>query len=73
MYTGVSDISGADNGEFMTDTVDICGQNRYPINDDVKVRNFGDICKVTLEDGVATFAYRANFQPAQLSLDDLAQ
>lgn len=57
----------------LSDTVDSCNESRYPINDDVKVKNFGDIWKVTLADGVANFVYRVNLQPAQLSLNELAQ
>lgn len=63
---GLSDVC-------LSDTVDTCNQDRYPINASVKVRDFGDIWKVTLEDGVAKFVFRANFQPAQLLLDNLAQ
>ncbi|MFK7892632.1 MAG: hypothetical protein AB8B63_17575 [Granulosicoccus sp.] len=63
---GLSDVC-------LSDTVASCNQDRYPINDDVKVRDFGDIWKVTLEDGVAQFVFRANFQPAQLTLDNFVQ
>lgn len=57
----------------LTDTVATCNQSRYPIDEDVKVRDYGDIWKVNVEDGVATFIFRANFQPAELALDNLAQ
>ena len=63
---GLSDVC-------LSASVASCNQDRYPINDDVKVRDFGDIWKVTLEDGVANFVFRANFQPAELQLDNIAQ
>ena len=67
-------MSGIGLGDVcLSDTVATCNQDRYPINDDVKVRDFGDVWKVTLEDGVATFVFRANFQPAELQLDNIAQ
>ena len=61
------------NDVCLADTATSCNQDRYPINDDAKVRDFGDIWKVTLEDGVANFVFRANFQPAELQLDNIAQ
>ncbi len=57
----------------LEETVDTCNTHRYPIDEDVKVRDFGDIWKVTLQDGVANFAYRVNLQPRELQLQDLAQ
>ena len=42
------------------------------ISDDVKVQDFGDVWKVTLEDGVAKFLFRENFQPVELQLDNIA-
>ncbi len=57
----------------LKDTVDSCDTNRYPIDEDVKVKNFGDIWKVTLQDGEANFVYRVNLQPAQLHVQELAQ
>ncbi len=57
----------------LEETVDTCNEDRYPIDEDVKVKNFGDIWKVTLEDGVANFAYRVNLQPVELALEELAQ
>lgn len=53
--------------------VDTCDQARYPVNGKGKVKNFGDIWKITLMDGVAEFVYRANLQPLALELNDLAQ
>jgi len=53
--------------------VDTCDQMRYPINAKGKVKNFGDIWKITLIDGVAEFVYRANLQPLALELNELAQ
>ncbi len=61
------------NDVCLSKSVATCNQDRYPINDDVKVRDFGDIWKVTLENGVASFVFRANFQPAELQLDNIAQ
>lgn len=57
----------------LTATVDTCDTNRYPIDEDVKVRNFGDIWKMTLQDGVADFVYRVNLQPRDLNIDELAR
>jgi len=56
----------------LSDTVDTCNEDRYPINEDVKVKNFGDVWKINLVDGVATFIYRVNFQPLRLELNELA-
>jgi len=53
--------------------VETCDQVRYPVNAKGKVKNFGDIWKVTLVDGVAEFVYRANLQPLALELNELAQ
>ncbi|MFK7854652.1 MAG: hypothetical protein AB8B79_11080 [Granulosicoccus sp.] len=55
------------------DTVDTCNESRYPISSSFKVKNFGDIWKVSLQSGEANFIYRVNFQPLQLDIDDLAQ
>lgn len=57
----------------LKDTVETCSEDRYPIDDSVKVANFGDIWKVVLQDGVAEFVFRANFQPSELDLEELAQ
>ncbi len=57
----------------LKDTVDTCNQDRYPIDEDAKVRDFGDIWKIVLQDGVATFAYRVNLQPQALELNNAAQ
>lgn len=54
-------------------TVDSCNQDRYPVNAKVKVKNFGDLWKITLQGGVAEFVYRVNFQPTVLSLVDITQ
>ena len=57
----------------LSDTVETCSEDRYPIDDSAKVANFGDIWKVVLQDGVAEFVFRANFQPSELDLEELAQ
>ena len=57
----------------LEETVATCNQDRYPIDEDFKVKNFGDIWKVTLADGVTSFAYRVNLQPDALALEELAQ
>jgi broad specificity phosphatase PhoE len=57
----------------LTDTVDTCNQDRYPIDDSVKVRDYGDIWKIVLQDGVASFAYRVNLQPKALELNNVAK
>ncbi len=57
----------------LSDTVETCNEDRYPIDSKVKVKNFGDIWKVVLQDGVAEFVFRANFQPSELDLEELAQ
>ncbi|MEE9335465.1 MAG: hypothetical protein V3U65_15350 [Granulosicoccaceae bacterium] len=56
-----------------SDTVDTCNQERYPINAKAKVRDFGDIWKVVMQDGVATFAYRVNLQPRALQFNNATQ
>lgn len=55
------------------DTIESCNEARYPVADSFKVKNFGDIWKVTLLSGEASFVYRVNYQPAELAIDDLAQ
>ena len=57
----------------LTDTVDTCNEDRYPIDADAKVRDFGDIWKIVLQDGVASFAYRVNLQPQALQLENAAR
>ena len=57
----------------LSDTVETCNQDRYPINDSVKVKHYGDIWKISLANGSAQFVYRANLQPAELGLNELAQ
>lgn len=57
----------------LEDTAATCNEDRYPINDDFKVANFGDIWKINIVDGVPTFIYRINIQPLQLELNDIAE
>ncbi|NND91237.1 MAG: hypothetical protein HKN42_10265, partial [Granulosicoccus sp.] len=57
----------------LEETVGTCDQTRYPIDDSIKVKNFGDLWKVTLENGIADFAYRVNLQPKQLDIQELAE
>ena len=57
----------------LSDTVDTCNQNRYPINSRFKVRDFGDLWKVILRSGQAEFVYRSNLQPRTLDFVDVAQ
>ncbi len=57
----------------LSDTVDTCNQDRYPIDEDAKVRDFGDIWKIVLQDGVPSFAYRINLQPLELQLNNVAK
>ncbi len=57
----------------LSDTVDTCNQDRYPIDAKAKVRDFGDIWKIVLQDGVATFAYRVNLQPKALEFNNASQ
>ena len=57
----------------LSDTVETCDQNRYPIDSKVKVKNFGDIWKIVLNEGVASFAYRINLQPKALAVHELSQ
>lgn len=57
---GLIDACGGDNN------IETCNQNRYPIDEDNKVANFGDIWKVVLINGEAKFSYRVNLQPTSL-------
>jgi phosphohistidine phosphatase SixA len=54
-------------------SIDSCNESRYPVDSKFKVKNFGDIWKVTLSAGETNFVYRVNFQPAELAIDELAQ
>ena len=62
---GLDDVCGAD-------TLDTCNQDRYPAKDDGKVANYGDLWKITIDDGVPTFEFRLNLQPLELQLNELA-
>lgn len=57
----------------LEETIDSCNESRYPVSSSFKVKNFGDIWKVTLAAGEANFVYRVNLQPAEFLIDDLAQ
>jgi len=57
----------------LEDTVDTCDQDRYPVNAKFKVRDFGDIWKIVLQEGSATFAYRVNLQPQGLAVSNSAK
>ena len=63
---GLEDVCGPD-------TLDTCDQDRYPARDDGKVANFGDLWKITIENGTPTFAYRVNLQPLELQVNELAE
>ena len=63
---GLPDVCGAD-------TLETCDQDRYPAKDDGKVRNFGDVWKITIENGSPTFVYRVNLQPLELQVNELAE
>lgn len=54
-------------------TVETCNQDRYPINEKVKVANFGDIWKVVLANGNAKFRFRTNLQPVKLKSTELVR
>ena len=54
-------------------TVDSCNQDRYPVNSKGKVKNFGDIWKVVLVNGIAKFRYRTNLQPTKLKSIELVR
>lgn len=43
-----------------------CNADRYPFNKKMKVKNFGEIWKVTLKDGKATFNYRKKLDMVKL-------
>jgi len=55
------------------DTIESCNQSRYPVDGSFKVKNYGDIWKVTLSAGEASFVYRINLQPVELVVNELAQ
>jgi len=64
---GLMDACGGDND------IGTCNQDRYPIDEDNKVANFGDIWKVVLRNGQAKFAYRLNLQPTTLRVVERAR
>jgi broad specificity phosphatase PhoE len=57
---GLMDACGGDNN------IETCNRNRYPIDENNRVANFGDIWEVVLVNGVAKFSYRSNLQPTSL-------
>ena len=54
-------------------TIDTCNQDRYPVNSKFKVKNYGDIWKLTIANGEAAFVYRTNLQPVELEAVNVAQ
>ena len=63
---GLQDVCGPD-------TLETCDQDRYPAKDNGKVKNFGDLWKITIDGGSPTFVYRVNLQPLELQVDELAE
>ena len=64
------DIMGAGNDDCAGLGLDTADDLRFPKDEDGKVRDFGDVWKVTVENGQATFAWRKNLQFASLVVDN---
>ncbi len=52
--------------------LDTSDDDRFPKDEDGKVRDFGDLWKVVVRDGQARFVYRVNLQPQYLFVQDKA-
>ena len=66
MGTGVKDCSA--NGLGLNTDND----NRFPKDEDGKVRDYGDLWKVVIRNGNARFVYRMNLQPKYLFIENKA-
>ncbi len=64
------DIMGDGNAYCAGLGLDTGNEDRFPVNEDGKVRDFGDVWKVVISNGTARFAYRVNLQPKKLSVDN---
>ncbi len=64
------DIMGNGNDDCAGLGLDTSNEDRFPIDEGGKVRDFGDIWKVVLYNGTARFSYRVNLQPKNLSVDN---
>lgn len=54
--------------------LDTSDENRFPIDANGKVRDFGDVWKVVLRrNGTARFVFRVNLQPSKLSTSNMAR
>ena len=66
MGTGVKDCSADGLG------LDTSNDNRFPKDEDGKVRDYGDLWKVVIRNGNARFVYRVNLQPKFLFIENKA-
>ena len=64
------DIMGDGNAYCAGLGLDTDNEDRFPVDEDGKVRDFGDIWKVVIYNGTARFSYRVNLQPKKLSVDN---
>jgi hypothetical protein len=70
----VTNCVGADGTALTGLGLDISDNNRFPKDADGKVRDFGDIWKVSVDDeGQSSFEYRVNLQPARLGVVNIAR
>ena len=66
------DIMGAGNDDCVGLGLDTSNDNRFPKDEDGKVRDFGDLWKVVIRNGQARFVYRVNLQPKYLFIENKA-
>ena len=66
------DIMGDGNDDCDGLGLDTSNDNRFPKDEDGKVRDFGDLWKVVIRNGQARFVYRVNLQPKYLFIENKA-
>ena len=66
------DIMGDGNDDCAGLGLDTSNDNRFPKDEDGKVRDFGDLWKVVIRNGNARFVYRVNLQPKYLFIENKA-
>ena len=66
-------IMGSGNGDECDGLgLDTDNDNRFPKDEDGKVRDYGDLWKVVIRNGNARFVYRVNLQPKFLFIENKA-
>ncbi len=66
------DIMGDGNDDCSGLGLDTSDNMLFPKDEDGKVRDFGDVWKVVVENGQASFEWRKNLQPTELVVDNAA-